>query len=39
MSLFVRKDDNVMVVAGKERGKTGKIIKCCRRRAAWSSSG
>ena len=27
MSLFVRKDDNVMVVAGKERGKTGKVIK------------
>lgn len=27
MSLFVRKDDVVMVVAGKERGKTGKIIK------------
>lgn len=27
MSLFVRKDDNVMVVAGRERGKTGKVIK------------
>ena len=27
MSLSVRKDDNVMVVAGKERGKTGKVIK------------
>ncbi len=25
--MFVRKDDTVMVVAGKERGKTGKIIK------------
>ena len=25
--MFVRKDDNVMVVAGKERGKTGKVIK------------
>lgn len=25
--MFVRKEDNVMVVAGKERGKTGKIIK------------
>ena len=27
MSLNVRKNDNVMVIAGKERGKTGKIIK------------
>ena len=25
--MFVRKDDTVMVVAGKERGKTGKVIK------------
>lgn len=27
MSLFVRKDDHVMVVAGRERGKTGRVIK------------
>jgi len=27
MSLSVRKNDNVMVIAGKEKGKTGKIIK------------
>ncbi len=27
MSLFVRKDDTVMVVTGRERGKTGKVIK------------
>lgn len=25
--MFVRKEDTVMVVAGKERGKTGKVIK------------
>ena len=25
--MFVRKDDTVMVVAGKERGKTGKVIR------------
>ena len=27
MSLNVKKNDNVMVIAGKERGKTGKVIK------------
>ena len=27
MSLGVKKNDNVMVIAGKEKGKTGKIIK------------
>ena len=27
MSLSVKKNDNVMVIAGKEKGKTGKIIK------------
>lgn len=27
MSLFVRKEDTVMVVTGRERGKTGKVIK------------
>lgn len=25
--MFVRKEDTVMVVAGRERGKTGKVIK------------
>ncbi len=33
MSLFVHKDDNVMVVAGKERGKTGKVIKVLPRKS------
>jgi large subunit ribosomal protein L24 len=27
MSLNIRKNDNVMVIAGKDRGKTGRIIK------------
>ena len=27
MSLGVKKNDSVMVIAGKEKGKTGKIIK------------
>lgn len=27
MSLSIRKDDTVMVIAGKEKGKTGKILK------------
>ena len=27
MSLNVRKNDSVMVIAGKERGKTGKVLK------------
>ena len=27
MTLSIRKDDTVMVIAGKEKGKTGKILK------------
>lgn len=27
MISHVRKDDNVMVIAGKDRGKTGKVLK------------
>ena len=27
MTLSIRKDDTVMVMAGKEKGKTGKILK------------
>jgi len=27
MALHVRKNDSVMVIAGKERGKTGKVLR------------
>lgn len=27
MGLHIRKNDSVMVIAGKERGKTGKVLK------------
>jgi len=27
MSLYIKKDDKVMVIAGKEKGKIGKVLK------------
>ena len=27
----LRKDDTVVITAGRERGKTGKILRLCRR--------
>ena len=30
MALNVKKGDNVLVIAGKDKGKTGKIIKTLR---------
>jgi len=33
MALKLRKNDNVMIIAGKERGTTGKILKVLSHRA------
>ena len=33
----VRKGDTVVVIAGKDKGKSGKVLRVCTRRTAWSS--
>jgi len=35
----IKKNDTVMVIAGKERGKTGKVLRVLRENGVWSSSG